>query len=674
MSAVVSSRDERKSLGQTFTGQKTARLLAALAWRAGMRRVLDPMAGTGDLLAACAEIGRPTEMFGVEIEADTARQGASRLDGVIRRGDAFAVETWRDALTHGLFDLVIANPPYVRYQSLAAGTRTPERIRAMLLRIARDHAPAQEAAIWEKLIRAYSGLADLSVPSWLLCGLLTKPGGTLALVVPQTWMNRDYARVVRYAFQRFFQPLTIVQESGQRWFQDVLVPVSLVIGRRLPANASVIPLRERNGDGVPVMCVEVTSAAASDASHVGAAFPGPGPERQFAQWLAGGGAGEMTGIRVSQRDWSEQRNEILSACGRAAWLGSLEPAAHGVQVAFDLPSGFASLLPTDLVRHTIALADTPLRVGQGLRTGCNPFFYVERDGTRARAGECVVRLSELFDARSIGVPAETLVPVLRRQTEVQGMSLTSASLNGRALDLRGWYLPEDSAARRGRTMPEPLAEYVRLAARTRYARSGDSKLIPELSAVSPNARDSADDELPGLASSLSGRWYMLPNFAPRHRPALFLPRIIHDEPCVGVNSKTPVLVDANFSTFWSDDADWHPHAAFALRNSAWGRLCMEALGSPLGGGALKLEATHLRRLPLPPLSRDDLAELRRLGSEWLHSTTTGAITTRVDRLVFSRLSGETFSLRKSEDITAQLHKAAVQLRSKRRLTNHSEQP
>jgi hypothetical protein len=36
MSAVVSSRDERKALGQTFTGQKTARLLAALAWRPGM--------------------------------------------------------------------------------------------------------------------------------------------------------------------------------------------------------------------------------------------------------------------------------------------------------------------------------------------------------------------------------------------------------------------------------------------------------------------------------------------------------------------------------------------------------------------------------------------------------------------------------------------------------------
>ncbi len=673
MSAVVSSRDERKALGQTFTGQKTARLLAALAWRAGTKRVLDPMAGTGDLLAACAEIGRPAEMLGVEIEPETAQRGATRLAGVIRQGDAFGLETWSDVLARGLFALVIANPPYVRYPSLAAGARTPERIRATLVRIARDLAPAQEAAIWEKLIRAYSGLADLSVPSWLLCGLLTKPGGTLALVVPQTWLNRDYARVVRYAFQRFFQPLTIVQESGQRWFQDVLVPVSLVVGRRLPAEVSAIPLRERDDDA-PVMGVEVTSAAASDASHVGAAFPGREPERQFARWLAADAAGKKAGIRTSQHKWSEQRNEILSACGRAAWLGSLEPAAHGTPAAFDLPGVLVPLLPAGLVRRTITLTDTPLRVGQGLRTGCNPFFYVECDEPRARAGECTVRLSDLFGARTISVPAETLVPVLRRQTEVRGSWLNSTSLNGRSLDLRGWYLPEDSAARRGRTMPEPLADYVRLAARTRYARGGDSKLIPELSAVSPNACDSADDELPELNGSFPGRWYMLPDFAPRHRPALFLPRIIHDEPRVGVNTKPPVLVDANFSTLWSDDADWHPHAAFALLNSAWVRLCMEGLGSPLGGGALKLEATHMRRLPLPLLSRDDLAELRQLGSEWLHSTATAASIARVDRLVFSRLSGETFTLRKTADVTALLHAVTAKLRAKRRLNEQSEKP
>jgi hypothetical protein len=673
MSAVISSRDERKALGQTFTGQKTARLLAALAWRTGTRRVLDPMAGTGDLLAACAEIDGRLKMFGVEIDLETAQQCAGRLDGVIRQADAFAVDTWRDVLLQGLFDLVIANPPYVRYQALANGARDPDRIRSALLRIARDLAPAQEVAIWEKLVRAYSGLADLSVPSWLLCGLLTKPGGILALVVPQTWLNRDYARVVRYAFQRFFQPLIIVRESGQRWFQDVLVPVSLVIGRRLSARASAIPLRERNGVETPVVCAEVTSAAASETSHVGAAFPGRAPEREFAHWLASGGVGEKCGISFSQREWTEQRDEVLAACGRAAWLGSLEPD-EPITTAACLPAGLAALLPPGFARHTVALADTPLCVGQGLRTGCNPFFYVECDEPRTCDGECVVRLSELFGARFISVPAQTLAPVLRRQAEIRGSLLTATGLHGRALNLRGWYLPEDGAARCGRTMPEPLADYVRRAARTRYARSGEGKLIPELSAVSPNADGAANEELPELAGSLPSRWYMLPEFAPRHRPELFLPRIIHDEPRVSVNTRPPVLVDANFSTFWSVDAGWHPHAAFALLNSAWVRFCMEALGSPLGGGALKLEATHLRRLPLPLLSLDDLSELRWLGSEWLNSSATEAIVARVDRLVFSRLSGKKFTLRKTSDVAARLHASASQLRAMRRLAQQSELP
>ncbi len=40
---------------------------------------------------------------------------------------------------------------------------------------------------------------------------------------------------------------------------------------------------------------------------------------------------------------------------------------------------------------------------------------------------------------------------------------------------------------------------------------------------------------------------------------------------------------------------------------------MEAIGTPLGGGALKLEATHLRRMLLPKLSNDVRVKLHELG-------------------------------------------------------------
>ena len=42
---------------------------------------------------------------------------------------------------------------------------------------------------------------------------------------------------------------------------------------------------------------------------------------------------------------------------------------------------------------------------------------------------------------------------------------------------------------------------------------------------------------------------------------------------------------------------------------------MEALGTPLGGGALKLEAAHLRQLPVPRLSIEARAELAKIGKD-----------------------------------------------------------
>ena len=42
---------------------------------------------------------------------------------------------------------------------------------------------------------------------------------------------------------------------------------------------------------------------------------------------------------------------------------------------------------------------------------------------------------------------------------------------------------------------------------------------------------------------------------------------------------------------------------------------MESAGTPLGGGALKLEATHIRQVPIPPLSDWDCERLAELGKQ-----------------------------------------------------------
>ena len=123
---------QRKALGQFFTGVPLGKLLAHIALDPGTATVLDPMAGHGDLLDATWEAANDR---GIAIE---------RLDGIETRrthclcmpGPAFE-DCWNSqqflaAHLHRQrirsrgsgptescegYDLVITNPPYVRYQA-----------------------------------------------------------------------------------------------------------------------------------------------------------------------------------------------------------------------------------------------------------------------------------------------------------------------------------------------------------------------------------------------------------------------------------------------------------------------------------------------------------------------------------------------------------------------------
>jgi hypothetical protein len=155
-----------------------------------------------------------------------------------------------------------------------------------------------------------------------------------------------------------------------------------------------------------------------------------------------------------------------------------------------------------------------------------------------------------------------------------------------------------------KAMPDNLAMLVRRAAKTVLA-TADSRRIPELSAVATNIRPTGG----GPEGVLPRFWYMLPDFTRRHTPDVFVARINHTAPWVMINRQPPPVIDANFSTLWSDEEHWSPAAIAGLLNSSWARVCMEAIGTPMGGGALKLEATHLRRLPIPRMSHATIHQL-----------------------------------------------------------------
>jgi len=154
-------------------------------------------------------------------------------------------------------------------------------------------------------------------------------------------------------------------------------------------------------------------------------------------------------------------------------------------------------------------------------------------------------------------------------------------------------------------LPEDVARWIAIVANSPLS-TASSTLFQRLTAVAPNARRDA-------GGSPTAFWYQLPPLAPRHRPTLFVPRVSGGRPAAYANS-IGAVVDANFATLWPVNDDALPaDAVLALLNSSWTAASLEASCTVLGGGALKVEATDLRRLALPDLTPDDVTQLVGLG-------------------------------------------------------------
>jgi adenine-specific DNA methylase len=182
-----------KLRGGYYTPKDVARWLCAWAIRDKGDKILEPSCGDGEFLLAAAqrlaELGsnspsRANHLLGVEILSDEADKARKKLTGDLGYRARDVVETddffsWWNRPGRASFDVVIGNPPFIRYQSFPE----PHRSRAIEIMKGQGLRPNRLTNIW--------------VPFVVAAAASLKAGGRMALVLPAELLQVSYAAQLR---------------------------------------------------------------------------------------------------------------------------------------------------------------------------------------------------------------------------------------------------------------------------------------------------------------------------------------------------------------------------------------------------------------------------------------------------------------------------------------------
>jgi adenine-specific DNA methylase len=192
----IAEHDARKLRGGYYTPKAVATWLTRWAIQSPLDRILEPSCGDGVFLEAALGLvkqrpGRQPQLVGVELEAGEAAKARSRAGNLahVIRADFFE---WLERAGPGTFDVVLGNPPFIRYQHFPE----PARTRAMRFLESQGLRPNRLTNIW--------------VPFVVGSMHLLRAGGRLGMVIPAELLQVTYAGQLRQFLADSFRRVTVV--------------------------------------------------------------------------------------------------------------------------------------------------------------------------------------------------------------------------------------------------------------------------------------------------------------------------------------------------------------------------------------------------------------------------------------------------------------------------------
>ncbi len=171
-------------------------------------------------LRDCGSRNMGQQLHGIEFDSDEAAKSIDRLSALkikspssmIYNGDFFAYCISHLSEKH-LFDSIIGNPPFIRYQNFPEEQRTPafDLMRRVGLK------PTRLTNSW--------------VPFIVASSILLNTIGRLAMVVPAELLQVNYAAELRLFLSNYFQKITLVT-FRQLVFEGIQQEVVLLLAER----------------------------------------------------------------------------------------------------------------------------------------------------------------------------------------------------------------------------------------------------------------------------------------------------------------------------------------------------------------------------------------------------------------------------------------------------------
>lgn len=222
-------RCSKKHRGGYYTPAPIAAFLSEWAIESPTAKVLEPSAGDGTFIsAAVRHLGEQGRIIAVELFHDEAEKAAFRggpLATVIT-GDFFS--WFSSAVLSQSFDVVLGNPPFIRYQDFPDEHRQP----AFSLMNKEGLHPNRLTNAW--------------LPFVVAATVALKSSGRIAMVVPAELLQVNYAGELREYLARKYSHLMVVT-FRKLTFPGIQEETVLLLGVRQDSVASEISFVELDG-------------------------------------------------------------------------------------------------------------------------------------------------------------------------------------------------------------------------------------------------------------------------------------------------------------------------------------------------------------------------------------------------------------------------------------------